>query len=238
MPWIRSESNLSRHPKTLALKSMLNIEMDALIGRLHFLWWWTLEYALDGDLSRKEPKVIEEACRVPLKMLVRAGFVDARPYRRIHDWWDNQGNYLKLRFKDSPDKWMQIRDLYQRKEHQSIPSSKGSSNTTRIPVDVDLIPKRTDVANGRTDVDLTKTRSRPAPGGASATRDMGLTKVEADDMPEFDHEDFKKAGWINSERPAESDSFAWDHFNRAMNEVERVQSKTREKFFAQKKHWN
>lgn len=66
----------------------------------------------------------------------------------------------------------------------------------------------------------------------------GLTKVVADDMPEFNHEDFVKAGWISSDRPGDDNTFAWDHFNRAMTEVERVQSKTREKFFAQKKHWN
>lgn len=77
----------------------------------------------------------------------------------------------------------------------------------------------------------------PARSGPSAPL-AGLTKVDQEDMPEFDHEDFKMAGWINSAKPDDSDSFGWDHFNRAMTEVERVQSKTREKYYAQKKHWN
>lgn len=156
MSWIRSDENLPRHPKTLALKSMMNIEMDALVGRLHFLWWWVLAYALDGDLSKKEPKVIEQACQIPFKFLIRAGFVDSRPYRRIHDWWDNQGNYLKLRFKDHPDKWMRIKELYERKEHQSSLRSIRTSEPKCNPVDVPQ--RRTDVANGRTDVDLISAR--------------------------------------------------------------------------------
>lgn len=234
MSWIRSEVGLPRHPKTLALKSMLNIEMDTLIGRLHFLWWWTLEYALDGDLSRKEPKVIEEACQVPLKLLIKSGFVDARPYRRIHDWWDNQGNYLKIRFQKYPEKWKRIEEMYTTTNTHGYTNGQPSGKPRGRRVDVDLISKRTFVPNERTDVDLISPREAASLGAPPPA----LTKVEADDMPDFDHEDFKKAGWINSQRPADTDSFGWAHFDRAMSEVERVQSKMREKYFSQKKHWN
>ena len=237
MSWIRSESGLPRHPKTLLLKKLLGVELDVVIGRIHLLWWWCLEYAIDGDLSKKEPKVIQESCQIPLKFLIKSGFVDSRPYRRIHDWWENQGSYLQSRFNKTPDKWQRIKYLYERQEDGSQDrSTMGPRMGVRNRTDVQTYG-RTDKQDVRTDVDLKKKEaSRPAPGGASAP--LGLTKVEADDMPEFDHEDFKKAGWISSERPGDDNQFAWAHFDRAMTNEERVQSKMREKFVSQKKHWN
>jgi hypothetical protein len=232
MPWIRSDSNLPRHPKILCLKTLLGVDLEVVIGRLHFLWWWCLDYALDGDLSKHDPKVIESSCRIPLKTLYKAGFVDSQPYRRIHGWWELQGNYLQLRFKDQPDKWKRIKEMYENDLPMSIHRRDLRSNTPHNDKDVDLIPKRTDVANGRT---LIKEKESAR---VAASPPLALTKVDESDMAEFGHEDFKKAGWINSEKPAEDDSFGWAHFNRAMTEVERVQSKTREKFHAQKKHWN
>jgi hypothetical protein len=227
MSWIRSEKALLHHPKTAHLKVLLKADTPTVIGKLHMLWWWCLDYALDGNLSKQEPKVVEDACGIPVRTLIRAGFVDSRPYRRIHDWWDNQGNYLKVRFRDQPDIWQRIKQSYDDKSHMGSNMGKREGKT----MDVDLISKRTDGQNGRTDVDLKARASLVAPRATE-----GLTKVDADDTPEFDHEDFVKAGWISSEKPA--DDFQWAHFDRAMTEVERVQSKMREKFFAQKKHWN
>lgn len=116
------------------------------------LWYWCLDYALDGDLSRKEPKMIEQSCDIPLKLLVKAGFVDSRPYRRIHDWWQNQGNYLKVRFKNQPENWQRIESLYKRRQepsmHRSVDRSKDGSNS------MDVSHGRTDVTDVRTDVDF------------------------------------------------------------------------------------
>ena len=177
MSWIRSDCALPRHPKTIFLKTLLGIEMDTLIGRLHMLWWWCLEYALDGDLSQKEPKMIEGACQIPLKLLVKAKFVDSRPYRRIHDWWDNQGSYLKSRFKDQPDKWQQIKLLYERKEHQGKHRCNTSSNTTRNPVDVQTYG-RTDGTDVRTDVKTSIARAGLGPSGPPAAPNVKIKNYE------------------------------------------------------------
>jgi hypothetical protein len=168
MSWIRSESGLPRHPKTLLLKKLLGIEIDATVGRLHLLWWWCLEYAFDGDLSKKEPKVIEESCQVPLKLLIKAGFVDSRPYRRIHDWWDNQGSYLQSRFNKTPDKWQRIKQLY---EQEKGPILNGSPSGLRMGVRnrTDVTDVRTYGQKGRTDVTDVQEKSSAsvlAPGGA------------------------------------------------------------------------
>jgi hypothetical protein len=165
MAWIRSESGLPRHPKTLHLMKLMDIQLDQAIGRIHMLWWWCLDYAIDGDLSKQEAKVVEHACSIPLRTLIRAGFVDSRPYRRIHDWWENQGAYLRSRYHKQPEIWQRIENLYQR----GMDISKDeSSNSPRIsPVrrtDVQTYG-RTDKQDVRTDVEKKDARAG-SPGGS------------------------------------------------------------------------
>lgn len=135
MAWIRLEQNLKSHPKFLKLRTEMGLNEDVILGRLALLWLWSSEYALDGDLRKFSAEVIESACKLPVKTLQSCQFIDVRPYRRIHDWWDYVGSYLKLRFKDHPEKWRRIQTLY---EHRSIHHSKGASNPPSNPVDVDL----------------------------------------------------------------------------------------------------
>lgn len=233
MAWIRSDQALLRHPKTILLKALLKIDMDAVVGRLHYLWWWCLDYALDGDLSKHDPKVIEEACNIPMKTLYRAGFVDSRPYRRIHDWWDNQGNYLKLRFRDHPDKWMQIRDLY---KHKSL-NGEHMSTLTSQPLSNPVIQYNTDVRTLQTDV-----RTKKEKKGVLADAGFGaspppapLAKIEGDEEIEFEHADFVQIGWRKSGKPIMD--FELDHLQSTLDHVERIQSKTREKYYKERK-WN
>ncbi len=177
MAWIRSESGLPRHPKTLHLMKLMNIELDQAIGRIHMLWWWCLDYAIDGDISKQEAKVVEHACSIPLRTLIRAGFVDSRPYRRIHDWWDNQGAYLRSRYHKQPEIWQRIEKLYER--GLDISQDVSSSRVGISPV------RRTDVQNGRTDVKDVRTdvqkkeKARAdAPSGAPLAGEERMTPEE------------------------------------------------------------
>jgi hypothetical protein len=126
------------------------------------LWWWCLDYAIDGDLSKKEAYMIEEACKIPLKVLIKSGFVDSRPYRRIHSWYEIQGNYLRSRFKDTPEKWQRIKHLYENDLPMSLHRLNGEGNPSwnnpRSPADVQNRTERTDVRNVRTDSEKTFTR--------------------------------------------------------------------------------
>ncbi len=185
MAWLRSEQSLLHHPKTVHLKSLLGVETATVIGRLHMLWWWCLDYAYDGDLSKKETKVIEDACQVPLKMLIRAGFVDSRPYRRIHSWYEIQGNYLRVRFKDQPDKWQRIKKMYE----EDLPISKhrlnGEGNNPRSSKDVDR--GRTDVEYGRTDVDVKESASVETAGAVRPPLldKEGIERMTPEEMEEI-----------------------------------------------------
>jgi len=138
------------------------------------LWYWCLDYALDGDLSRKERKMIEQSCDIPLKFLVKAGFIDSRPYRRIHDWWSIQGNYLKIRFRDQPENWQRIRDLYHKQQRSVEHMGNTPGNTPGVPVNETY--GRTDVEYGRTDVRREKT-SRDASLGASPRAASALSEI-------------------------------------------------------------
>jgi hypothetical protein len=234
--WIRSDKAILNHPKIAHLKMLLKVDIATAIGRLHMLWWWCLDYAPDGDLSKQPGKVIEQACDIPIQTLIRSGLIDSRPYRRIHDWWDNQGAYLRSRYHKQPEIWQRIEKLYERDLDISKDVSQDISRTR--PVRRTDVTDVTDVRNVRDVRTYVTKKEQNQSAGFAASPPPALTKVDETDMPEFDHEDFVKAGWINSERPDDADSFGWEHFNRAMTNEERVMSKTREKFYAQKKHWN
>jgi len=98
--WIESHQELERHPKTKRLARLLDIPLPHAIGILHCLWWWAMDYAQDGDLSRFDPDDIADACHWPgetelLRALIEAGFVDEDLY--IHDWHEYAGRLIEKR---------------------------------------------------------------------------------------------------------------------------------------------
>ena len=205
MAWIRSEQALPRHPKTLFLISLLGLPLDTTLGRLHLLWWWCLDFAIDGDLSRKEPKVIENACQIPLKLLIKAGFVDGRPYRRIHGWWELQGQYLRTRFQHNPKKWQRIQHLYEDETASSVLTSKLDNSLG------DGRNGRTDVPNGRTDV-----RNKNQDARASLEAPLALGETAGNNNGAFNM----------SEQPRSQ--FEWDHLLRRLTPEEKTRSRLRE----------
>jgi hypothetical protein len=93
--WIESHRGLKDHPKTVALAAAWSDRKPCVLGHLHELWWWTLEYAPDGIIrSAFFPQVVA-ACEWhgrPHKFwsgLVEAGFLEAPAGVDgyvVHDW--------------------------------------------------------------------------------------------------------------------------------------------------------
>lgn len=111
MAWLESHQTLGAHPKTRKLAHLLGISRAATIGHLHYLWWWAMDYAQDGDLSRFEPLDIaigaewEGDADAFVEALVRAGFVDADDrVLIIHDWWEYGGKLIEKRRTDAERK--------------------------------------------------------------------------------------------------------------------------------------
>jgi hypothetical protein len=59
--WIESHQSLRNHPKVKKAARLAGINEFEMIGRLHCLWWWALDYAPDGDLTNYSADDIESA---------------------------------------------------------------------------------------------------------------------------------------------------------------------------------
>ena len=100
--WIESHQELGRHPKTRKAARALSISRVTLVGHLQFLWWWSLDFAQDGNLSAYEDDELAEAAEWEgdpatfVAALVEAGFIE-RPTRELHDWHDYAGKLLEQR---------------------------------------------------------------------------------------------------------------------------------------------
>lgn len=102
MAWIESHQEIARHPKTKKLARLLNTTIPAAIGHLHLLWWWALDFAPDGNLSRFDNSDMADACLWGGKPddfiggLSGSGYLDL-DLLRIHDWQTYAGRLISLR---------------------------------------------------------------------------------------------------------------------------------------------
>lgn len=61
MAWIESHQELKDHPKTRKAARSLGIGIPQMIGHMHLLWWWALDYAEHGDISGFENYELADA---------------------------------------------------------------------------------------------------------------------------------------------------------------------------------
>lgn len=117
MAWIESHQNLQRHPKTLRAAAKLDVSVPTLIGHLHCLWWWCLDFAEDGDLTGFNHAEIAQAAMWPgdatafVNALVecgqasRPGFLEMKErLLLIHDWSNYTGRLIERRKADAARK--------------------------------------------------------------------------------------------------------------------------------------
>lgn len=113
MAWIEAHQGLPQHPKTKRFARMLNISTREAVGSLFMFWWWALEYASDGDISKYDATDIADALqwdRDP-EELVNAlincgpsgskGFIEKTDSGMfIHDWNKFGGRLFERREKN------------------------------------------------------------------------------------------------------------------------------------------
>jgi hypothetical protein len=105
MAWIESHQELGRHPKTRRLARLLNVSLPCVVGHLHFFWWWALDYACGGDVTRFETGDLADGALwegdpgVFVEALIGAGFLDQAENGdlRVHDWDEYAGRLLDQR---------------------------------------------------------------------------------------------------------------------------------------------
>lgn len=102
MAWIESHQTLAGHPKTRKLAHLLGVSRPTAIGHLHCFWWWALDYADDGDLSRHDDLDIaigadwEGDSGAFVDAITAVGFIEVNTdgMRTIHDWYDYAGKLV------------------------------------------------------------------------------------------------------------------------------------------------
>lgn len=94
---------MRRHPKLLHLCEITKWTINEAIGTLHSFWWWALDYAEDGDISKYSPYQVALAIDANLpepeklfSFLIESKFLDKN--LKIHDWWDYAGLYLTKKY--------------------------------------------------------------------------------------------------------------------------------------------
>ncbi|MDQ7095965.1 DnaD domain protein [Desulfosporosinus sp. PR] len=111
MAWIQSNEELATHPKTKRAARALGVSLPTLTGHLHFLWWWCLKYAQDGNLSQFDSQDIADAASWEgdpnqfVTALVECGpggsfgFLEksADGSLSVHDWLDYAGRLVEKR---------------------------------------------------------------------------------------------------------------------------------------------
>lgn len=104
MAWIESNQEVVRHPKTRKLARLLGCSVVTAVGHLHCLWWWAVDFAQDGFISKYDECDIAEACMWEcdpseyVAALLKSGYVDrAESGLVIHDWIDYAGRLIVQR---------------------------------------------------------------------------------------------------------------------------------------------
>lgn len=110
MAWIKSEQALGQHPKLKLLANELKISIPQAIGHLHLFWWWAVDYAEDGDITRYKEFVPFSAQWEGepadfTNALIKHGWIDEVEGKlTIHDWVEYTGALIEIRQKDAERK--------------------------------------------------------------------------------------------------------------------------------------
>lgn len=143
--WLQSEQSLLGHPKTKRAAKALGISIPTMIGHLHCLWYWALDYAKDGVLEGYELWEIAEAALwegdpdtfvAALRDCGRdddPGFLEVDEVGLcIHDWYDYAGKLIEKRVADAERKRVE-RDV---KKPSDAPSGDVRGTSNGCPTDV------------------------------------------------------------------------------------------------------
>ncbi len=137
MAWIESHQTLREHPKVLRLAAELQITRAQTIGHLHMLWWWCMDYAPNGDVSKFGPQELAIASDWrgdPVTLcnaLVTNGWLEGS---KLHDWesfsWRFQEMQTKKHFEREATR-LRVRNW--RKRNANVTVTDTPCNAPTVP---------------------------------------------------------------------------------------------------------
>lgn len=140
MAWIESHQELRDHPKTKRAARLLGIGVPQVVGHLHFLWWWALDYAEDGDLASFDEYDIAEAAGWDgdadefLEALMGCGPGDREGFltgaAQINDWDIYAGRLINQR-EANRERQRKYREKQAKKHDNVVTEPLRNSNVTR-----------------------------------------------------------------------------------------------------------
>ena len=195
MPWLRSHSELRQHPKALKASRLLGVSIPQVVGHLHMLWWWAMDYAPSGDLSDFTAEDIALAAGwegdsdafvsalLGSGMGLRAGFLerDERGNLMVHDWEQHGGRDIEER-RASADRKRRWREEAPRGRHEDATepprvAGKNATGTPRAANDIATEPpqvrgeeRRGEERRGEEKRRQETLANSPAPSGAEEPR--------------------------------------------------------------------
>lgn len=138
MAWIGVHQNLKDHPKTLDLMNIMDWDLDTSLAKLLRFWLWCVDYAEDGDLRKHNDARLAVAVGLDAKDgkrfvegMVQSGWIDRDPYFRVHEWWEYFGKFLQTRYKQTPEKYQRIKNMYDCSNTVQITDNITQPNTTQ-----------------------------------------------------------------------------------------------------------
>jgi hypothetical protein len=144
MAWIKSEQALGQHPKLKLLANELEISIPECIGHLHLFWWWAVDYAEDGDITRYKDFVPFSAQWEgdPAKFtnaLIKHCWIDEVDDKLvIHDWLEYTGALIEIRQKDAERK----RESRKRIQANKFAKSNGDTREWTSEANIEQSPEK------------------------------------------------------------------------------------------------
>jgi hypothetical protein len=191
MSWIPSHQELSRHPKTLRLARQLGQSLPETIGQLHLLWYWSMDFAQDGDLTKHDFADVSHAMMSqvhPEKLraaLLESGFLDEEEGSLLLHDWNDYGGKLILEKRAEAQRKKERRKKAEMNAAPCPPDVRGMSAATVAPVPETSAPAVTSVndrnfdQNQALEADFSAFSCPPDVRGMSAGREEESTEEES-----------------------------------------------------------
>lgn len=111
MLWIKSYQATDRDPQTRKFCRLTGLDIPRAVGSLHMIWWWALDWAPDGNISKFEPVDLADAAHFDgdpaafFDALVQSGYVSKTlEGHEIVDWHNIGGQVIEGRKKAAQKK--------------------------------------------------------------------------------------------------------------------------------------